>query len=133
VAWRHFTSDVADAAGCWIERAGEAARREPDWSIVLLNLSYLAVSSVFTAIRLPPVSGIEKNIEILTLGHELAVLQRQVDRPRSTDTDRAFLARTCGHELLDRTLIGNHTRLNHLDIQRRDRLGGVLHEYVHAA
>ena len=48
------------------------------------RLSYLAVSSVFTVIRLLPVSGAEKDVEILTLRHQLAVLQRQVDRPRLT-------------------------------------------------
>jgi hypothetical protein len=78
---------------------------------------------------------------------------------------------TCGHELLDRTLIWNQThllhtlsefesynnqhrhhrtlrsaplrpapepltepgRLDQLDIRRRDRLSGILHEYQHAA
>jgi hypothetical protein len=49
---------------------------------VLLRLSYLAVSSVFTVIRLLPVSGTEKDIEILALRHQLAILQRQIDRPR---------------------------------------------------
>jgi hypothetical protein len=60
--------------------------------IVLLRLPYLAVSSVFAFIRLLPMSDVEKNIEILTLRHQLAVLQRQRDRPRVTSADRAFLA-----------------------------------------
>jgi putative transposase len=78
-------------------------------------------------------------------------------------------ARTCRHELLNRTLIWNHAhllhalreferhynqhrplrqaaplrpapepiteqaRILHLDIRRHDRLGGILHEYEHAA
>lgn len=54
------------------------------WLIVLLRLPYLAVSSVFALIRLPPMSDMDKGIEILTLRHQLAVLQRQVDRPRVT-------------------------------------------------
>jgi putative transposase len=62
---------------------------------------------------------------------------------------------TCRRELLDRTLIWNQQHLLHalrefeqfynahrphqgignarLHVQRRDRLGGVLHEYQHAA
>ncbi|TKA03134.1 integrase core domain-containing protein [Actinacidiphila oryziradicis] len=59
---------------------------------MLLRLSYLAVSGVFAFIRLLPVSDVDKDIEILTLRHQLAVLQRQIDRPRVTPTDRAFLA-----------------------------------------
>jgi transposase len=59
---------------------------------VLLRLPYLAVSSVFAFIRLLPMSNIDKDIEILTLRHQLAVLQRQIDRPRVTAADRAFLA-----------------------------------------
>jgi hypothetical protein len=60
--------------------------------IVLLRLPYLAVSSVFAFIRLLPMSAADKDIEILTLRHQLAVLQRQIDKPRITPTDRAFLA-----------------------------------------
>jgi putative transposase len=59
---------------------------------VLLRLSYLAVTSMFTVIRLLPVSGTEKDIEILALRHQLAILQRQIDKPRLTGTDRVFLA-----------------------------------------
>ena len=58
---------------------------------MLLRLSYLAVSSVFTVMRPRPVSDTE-NVEILALRHQLAVLQRQIDRPRLTGADRAFLA-----------------------------------------
>jgi putative transposase len=57
---------------------------------VLLRLPYLAVSSVFTFIRLLPMSAADKDIEILTLRHQLAVLQRQIDRPRTSPADRAF-------------------------------------------
>jgi len=59
---------------------------------VLLRLSYLAVSSVFTVMRVLPVSGDERDIEILALRHQLAILQRQIDTPRLTGTDRVFLA-----------------------------------------
>jgi putative transposase len=59
---------------------------------VLLRLPYLALTSVFTAIRLLPMSDTNKDIEILTLRHQLAILQRHVDKPRLTPADRAILA-----------------------------------------
>jgi putative transposase len=59
---------------------------------VLLRLPYLALTSVFTFIRLLPMSDTDKDIEILTLRHQLAVLQRQTDKPRLTPPDRAYLA-----------------------------------------
>jgi putative transposase len=64
---------------------------------VLLRLSCLAVSSVFTVMRLLPVSGAEKDIEILALRHQLAILQRQIDRPQLTEADRAFLVALLHH------------------------------------
>jgi transposase InsO family protein len=62
------------------------------WWIVLLRLPYLTVSSVFAFIRLLPMSAADRDIEISTLRHQLAVLQRQINRPRVTPADRAFLA-----------------------------------------
>jgi putative transposase len=59
---------------------------------VLLRLPYLAASSVFALIRLLPMTDVDKDIEILTLRHQLAVLRRQIDRPRVTPADRAILA-----------------------------------------
>jgi transposase InsO family protein len=59
---------------------------------VLLRLPYLALTSVFTFIRLLPMSDVDKNVEILALRHQLAILQRQIDKPRLTQPDRAFLA-----------------------------------------
>src|ERR1700730_6965798 len=37
-------------------------------------------------------SDTNKDIEILALRHQLVVLQRQIDKPRLTPPDRAFLA-----------------------------------------
>jgi putative transposase len=59
---------------------------------VLLRLPYLALTSVFAFIRLLPMSDTNKDIEILTLRHQLGVLQRQIDKPHLTPPDRAFLA-----------------------------------------
>jgi transposase InsO family protein len=59
---------------------------------VLLRLPYLALTSVFTLIRLLPTSDTNKDIEILMLRHQLGVLQRQIDKPRLAPLDRAFLA-----------------------------------------
>jgi putative transposase len=59
---------------------------------VLLRLPYLALTSVFTVIRLLPMSDTDKDIEILTLRHQLAILQRQISKPRLTRADRALLA-----------------------------------------
>jgi putative transposase len=59
---------------------------------VLLRLSYLALTGMITLLRLLPMSNADKDIEILALRHQLAVLQRRVDKPRLTPPDRAFLA-----------------------------------------
>jgi putative transposase len=59
---------------------------------VLLRLPYLAVTGMFAFLRLLPRTSTDKDIEILALRHQLAVLQRQVGKPRFTPPDRAFLA-----------------------------------------
>jgi transposase len=59
---------------------------------VLLRLSYLALTNVFGFMRLLPMSDTDKDVEILALRHQLAVLQRQIDRPRVAPPERALLA-----------------------------------------
>ncbi|SMD27171.1 integrase core domain-containing protein [Kibdelosporangium aridum] len=58
----------------------------------MLRLPYLALTSVFALLRLLPTSSTDKDTEILVLRHQLAILQRQVSKPRLTPPDRAFLA-----------------------------------------
>jgi hypothetical protein len=53
-------------------------RGTPGWSVVLLRLLYLALTSVFTLMRLLPMSEMDNNVEILALRHQIAVLQRQI-------------------------------------------------------
>jgi putative transposase len=61
---------------------------------VLVRLAYLTVTNAFAALRLLPMSDRDKDVEILVLRHQLAVLQRQLGpvRPAFTGADRAFLA-----------------------------------------
>lgn len=61
---------------------------------MLLRLAYLTVTNVLAALRLLPLSDREKDVEILALCHQLAVLERQLGegRVRFAPADRAFLA-----------------------------------------
>jgi hypothetical protein len=61
---------------------------------VLLRLVYLSVANAFALLRLLTVSDRDKEVEILVLRHQIAVLQRQLGttRPRFCRADRAFLA-----------------------------------------
>jgi hypothetical protein len=51
---------------------------------VLLQLLYLIMLRLFGWLGLLARSGAVKNVEILILRHEVAVLRRQVTRPRLT-------------------------------------------------
>jgi transposase len=61
---------------------------------VLLRLAYLTVTNTFAVLRLLPMSDRAKDVEILALRHQLAVLQRQLGPSAVTFTpvDRALLA-----------------------------------------
>jgi hypothetical protein len=63
---------------------------------VLLRLAYLGVTNAFALLRLLPGSDRDKDIEILSLRHQLAVVQRQLAHDgrqvRFAPADRAWLA-----------------------------------------
>jgi putative transposase len=59
---------------------------------VLFRRVYLAVSRVFAWLALLTRSYASKDLEILVLRHELAVLRRQVARPKPDWADRSLLA-----------------------------------------
>ena len=56
------------------------------WSFV-----YLATRNLFALVLLLGRPGRSKEVEILVLRHELAVLRRQTARPRLSRSDRALL------------------------------------------
>jgi transposase InsO family protein len=66
---------------------------------MVLRLAYLAVTNAFALLRLLPRSDRDKDVEILALRHQLAVLQRQLDgqRVRFAPADRAWLAALLHH------------------------------------
>ena len=49
---------------------------------MLLRLAYLSVTNVFALLRLLPVSDRDKDVEILALRHQIAVLERQPGKTR---------------------------------------------------
>jgi putative transposase len=61
---------------------------------VLLRLGYLTVSNMFTMLRLLPIGDRDKDVEILALRHQIAILERQLGpyRVHFTTADRALLA-----------------------------------------
>ncbi|HEX6471911.1 MAG TPA: hypothetical protein VF069_22640 [Streptosporangiaceae bacterium] len=61
---------------------------------MLLRLAYLTVTNTFALVRLLPVSDRDKDLEILVLRHQVAVLGRQLGgrKIRFTSSDRALLA-----------------------------------------
>jgi hypothetical protein len=62
---------------------------------VLLRLSYLPLTNAVAFVRLLPMNDVDKDVEILVLRHQLAVLQRQIDEPHLAPPDRALSRPTC--------------------------------------
>ncbi|MFU8854693.1 integrase core domain-containing protein [Micromonospora sp. SL1-18] len=61
---------------------------------MLLRLAYLAVTNALAMLRLLTMSDHVKDVEVLALRHQVAVLERQLHdgKPRFTPVDRVFLA-----------------------------------------
>ena len=59
---------------------------------MLFRLVYLAVSRAFAWLALLARSDASKDLEILVLRHEIAVLRRQVTHPKPDWADRGLLA-----------------------------------------
>ncbi|GAA3367298.1 hypothetical protein GCM10017744_078900 [Streptomyces antimycoticus] len=93
----------------------------------MLRLAYLSVTHMFALLRLLPMSDRHKDAEILALGHQITVLERQLSgaRVRFTASDRAFLAALLHRMPLPtlrrlRPLVRPHTVLRrHRDLARR--------------
>jgi hypothetical protein len=98
-------------------RQRQVARHDP---LVALRLIYQMFSNLLSWIVLRTRSDTAKDIEILVLRPQLAVLQRRTPRPRMSWTDRALIAaltrllpvrRRLGLLITPATVLGWHRRL----------------------
>src|SRR6516162_3245277 len=96
--------------------AARGAHRQALSVPVPLRFTYLAVLRAFGWLALLARSDRAKDVEILILRHQVAVLQRQVGTPRLSWADRAVLA------ALARLLPGSHLRQLRLIVSPRTLL-----------
>ena len=85
---------------------------------MLLRLAYLGLTNAFALLRLLPGGDRDKDVEILALRHQIAVLHRQLDgrRVRFQPANRAWLAALLHH--LPRPLLGRLRLLVQPDTRR---------------
>jgi putative transposase len=83
-------SDLLVHAGLQLDTVGSVDPSEA--SLVLPKLAYLTLCRSFELLVLLTRSDAAKDLEILVLRHQLAVLRRQSTRPKLGPTDRALLA-----------------------------------------
>ncbi len=55
-------------------------------------ITFLIVRKLLRLLGIGPTSSDDKDVEIAVLGHQLAVIRRQVARPRFCPSDHALLA-----------------------------------------
>ena len=84
-----WVPETAPTARDLLVRPRQVAWHDP---LVALRLIYQMFSTLLRWIVLRTRSDTTKDIEILVLRHQLAVLQRRTPRPRTTWTDRALIA-----------------------------------------
>jgi hypothetical protein len=88
----------------------------------------VVVRRLFELVVLACRSPGSKELEILVLRHELSILRRQPRRPQLREADRLFLtalSRALPHAWSAFSVTPDHASR----VRRRDRLGGLLHEY----